>query len=71
MVFRFKNKNYGKIGDISAGEIFGYEGEDQDTDPNMFVLKTKETSKKGGLDLVGTKRPASFSRQSFLQPRKI
>lgn len=49
MIFRFKNKNYGKNGEVSSNEILAFEGEDMDADPNMFILKTK-----GGL--VGSKR---------------
>ena len=30
MLFRFKNKNYGRNGDVSNNEIFAYEAEDMD-----------------------------------------
>ncbi len=64
MNFRFKNKTHGKYGGVNGNEILGYEGEDHDSDPNIFILKTKETSRKGAGALVGTKRLATMTKSS-------
>ena len=61
MQFKFKNSRYGRTGDLSGVEYFGFEAEDTNLDPNMFVLKTRETSRKG-MGLVGTKRLSTSTK---------
>ena len=61
MQFKFKNPRYERTGDLSGVEYFGFEAEDMNLDPNMFVLKTRETSRKG-MGLVGGKRLATSTK---------
>jgi hypothetical protein len=61
MQFKFKNPKYGRTSDLSGVEYFGFEAEDMNQDPNMFVLKTRETSRKG-MGLVGSKRLATSTK---------
>ena len=69
--FRFRNRNYNKkTAQVGQKEYFEYESEDKDLDPNMFVMKTREITRKN-MGLVGTKRLATTSRLSTIFPRKI
>ena len=61
MRFKFKNPKYERSGDLLGVEYFGFEAEDMNQDPNMFVLKTRETSRKG-MGLVGNKRLATSTK---------
>jgi len=63
MNFRFKNRNFSKHSseELPSKETLTYEVEDKETDPNMFVMKTREVGRKG-MGLVGTKRMATSTK---------
>lgn len=64
---KFDNCNSHELG---QSEHFSFEGEETDKDPNMFVLKTYEISKKQ-TGMLGTKRRAEAVIQKGFFPNKV